>query len=364
MFVDDGRSGRNCRAPGANTGILMRKRIFLLAVLAAVGVDWLGCRLLTQRAHAEFDRWTRIMTDQGWTVHAGTVVEDGAPFGARLTVHGLTLAGGRAIVPGGFDLHAERVVLSIRLSDPFLLHIEPQGDQVVRLSSLPPTVFDADQLTASVKLWRGNGDSFDIVGAGMAGGLQHSDHHQDVRVETLRLHLTLARGVSARTTAQMTVEARGVGLPDDGRWPLGATINRLGFDVGLASPALSGLAASDQARAWRDWGGALTLQRLDLRWGPLTMDTAATLGLDDNLQPAGSGTARLVGWAATLDALARAGTISKGVAQTAKAVLGLMAPAGQSEDAGLSLPFTLRDSTLSVGKVPLMRINTLAWGPA
>jgi hypothetical protein len=306
-----------------------------------------------------------VLTDEGWKVHTGAVTDDGWPFGARLAVHDLTITGGMATVPGGLDLHSEQVVLSLNLLSPFRLIVEPQGVQHFRLASLPRMVFDAEQFTATVKLWRQPVDSIDVQALSLTGGLQHSPHHQDVRVDRFHLHLTADRGFSARTEAGLSVEAHGVQLPDDGRWPLGATISRIGFDMTLASPALSGQAASDQARAWRDWGGSLALQRLDLRWGPLTLATSARLGLDDRLQPAGSGTALVSGWADSLDALARGGAITPGVAQTAKAVLGLMAPANSSgSDVALTLPFTLRDSTLSVGKVPLMRLSTVAWGGA
>ncbi len=341
----------------------MRGRAILLAFCLAAGADWLACKLLDQRAHAAFDRWSRVMVDQGWTVHTGAVTEDGMPFGARLTVRDLTVSGGQAMVPGGLDLHSDQIVLSLPLSSPFRLTVEAPGRQNCRLASLPPVVFEADSLTATVKLWRSPMDSIEIAADGLAGGLQHSRNPQDVRVGRLRMHLTAARGFSARTTAEVVVDARGLQLPDDGRWPLGATIGHLGFDLSLASPALSGKAASDQARAWRDWGGTLSLQRLDMHWGPLKLATTARLGLDQKLQPAGSGMAQVSGWAASLDALARGGAITSGVAQTAKAVLGLAVPPGTvQDDPALSLPFSLQDSTLSIGKLPLMRMSTLAWG--
>jgi hypothetical protein len=343
----------------------MRARtLFLMLLLLLAGADWLACRVLDRQVHRAFDRWTQVMTDQGWHVHAGAVVEDGVPFGARLTVRDLSVTGGRAMVPGGVDLDVGRVVLILDVVDPFRLVIQPQGAVHLRLAGLPPVAVDADSMSASVKLWRTPVDSVDIHATSLTGGLERSSNHQDVRADSLHLRLTAARGFSARTSAQLTVDARGVQLPDDGRWPLGATIGQIGFDVSLASPALSGGNGSDQARAWRDWGGALTLQRLDMRWGRLQLHTIARLGLDDRLQPAGSGVAQISGWGASLDALARGGAVAPGVAQTAKAVLGLMAPAASSSDgdATLSLPFTLRDSTLSVGKVPLMRLNTVTWG--
>jgi hypothetical protein len=339
----------------------MRRPILLIAASLAVlaGADLLACRVLQGNVRTIYTRWAHVMADQGWEVGGGPLEQDGAPFGARLVIPAFSLSGGRAMVPGGLDWHAQRMVLSIGLLHPFRLKVEPQGQQELRLASGPALLIDADTLAASVKLWRGQPDTIDITADSLAGHLQRTPDHNDIRVAELRLHLHATRGGAARTAAQVSIEARGFDLPDNGRWPLGATIGHLAADFTVASPALSGQAAADQARAWRDWGGALTLEHLALRWGPLDMDVRARMGLDDKLQPAGTGTARLDGWSQSLDALASGGTVTQGVAQTAKVILGSLAPADGS---ALVLPFTLRDSTVSVGKVPVMRVQTIAWG--
>ncbi len=60
------------------------------------------------------------------------------------------------------------------------------------------------------------------------------------------------------------------------------------------------------AEAWRDGGGSLEITHLTMGWGPLGLTSSATLALDDQLQPMGSGNARIVGYAETLDRLAAA----------------------------------------------------------
>ena len=49
------------------------------------------------------------------------------------------------------------------------------------------------------------------------------------------------------------------------------------------------------------------MQRLETHWGPLGLQATATLALDPQLQPTGTGTAKATGYAATVDALARNG---------------------------------------------------------
>jgi len=85
--------------------------------------------------------------------------------------------------------------------------------------------------------------------------------------------------------------------------------------------------------------------------------------LDQDLQPEGSGTARISGGRAALTALAQGGTIPDGVAQTGQMVLSLMAkPAGNGDT--LDLPLKLKNSTVSVGKLPVMSVRTVDWGRA
>jgi hypothetical protein len=346
----------------------MRARWFmrggvLIAVLLAL--DWLGCHWLLGRMQAEYAQWQLAAESQGWRVSSEQVAGGGFPFGATLKISELTLRGGQALVPGGLDWHAQRVVLSLSLLHPWLLDVAPQGQQTVRVASGQTVVLNADTLMGQVPLGGGRPDHIRIEIADLTAGLGGSGHPQDVRIDGLDLQLVASRGIAARTSLQLDVQAHGLGLPDKGRWPLGATVSRLEAEISLASPALSGRAPAEQARAWRDWGGTVDVTRLAVKWGPLDMSGTATLGLDDKLQPEGHGMAEVGGWQATLDALVGGGVLPQGVAQTAKAVLSLMAPQAGGDSAGgakLSLPVSLKDSTVSVGTIPLLRVRPLVWG--
>jgi hypothetical protein len=345
----------------------MRNRLIALAAVAVLlpSLDWAACAILRHRMRTEYAAWTAAITSQGWTVHADKLREDGFPTGATLTIKNLDLAGGRAMLPGGLDWRASRVVLSLGLLHFWRLDVEPQGEQTIRVAGAKAVVFSADSLTASVPLGRGRADSIDLTADGLSAGMLASRQRQDVHIDHLALLLRADRGGAARIAAEARIDASGIALPDNGRWPLGATVRNAAATIELASPALSGVAAAEQARAWRDWGGALTIQALSLRWGPLDLHAQAKLDLDDRLQPAGAGTATVQGWAQTVDALAAGGSLPNGMADTVKMVMGLMArtPADAANDgqATLSLPFTLKDSTLSVGKIPLIRLHSVDW---
>ncbi len=329
-----------------------------LLVLLGLGADWLTCRTLMHAMQGQLNQWARSMREQGFTVVYGQPVESYEPWAALLTVPNLSVSGGKAVLPGGLQWHAPRVDLSLSVLHPSRLTLQPSGAQTLKAAGVPAVEFFADQISAVVPLDGATADEIRIEAEGFVGNLSPALQHQDLRIGKLTLSLQAARGGAARTSAWVTLAARDIALPDSGLWPLGATINRFAAAISLASPALSGDAPVEQARAWKDWGGVLTVQSLELHWGPLTLEGAAELGLDDKLQPEGQGRAHVGGWKATLDALARGGTIQPGVAQTAEAVLASMAQPSQT----LELPFTLQQCTLSVGRIPLMHFNEIAWG--
>jgi hypothetical protein len=97
-------------------------------------------------------------------------------------------------------------------------------------------------------------------------------------------------------------------------------------------------------------------------WGPLNLDGSATVALDEHMQPMGAGTARIAGYAATLDALVATHVINARAALAAKAVLGLMARTPADGGAPVvEVPLTLQDGALSVGRIPLGRMPELSW---
>ena len=71
--------------------------------------------------------------------------------------------------------------------------------------------------------------------------------------------------------------------------------------------------------------GPLEITRLTIGWGPLGLTAAATLALDDQFQPMGSGNGRFVGYGEALDKMSATGMLTKSAATAAKAVLSLMA---------------------------------------
>jgi hypothetical protein len=333
-----------------------------VATILLAGGDTLlwvaGTRLLS----SGLDSWTAQLRADGWKVSQGTRTSFGWPLTAGLAVNDIGLFGGERTVPGGVGWAAGRVVLTLSLFSPGTLVIAPEGQETLRLFHGQPVTFSADRILVYLPVWRsGRGSQADLVAKEVTGGIIGTGHPQDVRVAALSLHAESQPRDGGGVTAAMRLRAREIELPDIGKWPLGATVSSAGAVLDVVSPNLDGPGhdAASQAEAWRKGGGTVELRDVALHWGPLKLTGSALLGLDEKLQPAGTGTADVSGTAAALDALVDAGVVQAGMGATAKAVLTAMAqlPGGNA----VRLPFVLRNNTVSVGQIPLARVNDVAW---
>lgn len=189
-----------------------------------------------------------------------------------------------------------------------------------------------------------------------------------VEIGTLSAHAE-ARPAAAQGEPALTLtgSAEAITLPSlpDGRsWAFGPRIASISFDAALLGPLPGTPDLTARATAWRDGGGTLELQRLALGWGPLGLSGSATMALDEHMQPMGAATARLVGFDASLDALAKAGVLAPRAAQAAKGVLTILARAPEGGGTPqVELPVTLQNRTLAAGRFPLVRLPEWVWPP-
>jgi hypothetical protein len=179
------------------------------------------------------------------------------------------------------------------------------------------------------------------------------------------LHASLTFNPMASSAAAMldiTAEARGLKPAGELSKTLGPEISRVIVDATLNGPLPTEGNAQANAMAWRDAGGSVVVRNFALVWGPLDLSANATLTLNDQLQPTGNGYIHAVGYAETLDACAAKGLISNSAATAVKAVLSLLASYPTDGSApSVSVPLTLRDDTLSMRQVPLIRLPAVQW---
>ncbi len=348
----------------------MQRRVIPVAAATIVLLDTLLWLVGTNTLNAEAKRWMTRARSQGWTIAAGGHSYGGWPLAATVAIDKAAVSGGEHYIPGGLAWSADRVVLSVSLAHPLTLRVAAEGQQFLRLSHAPDVGFVAGSAIVRLPLLAGRHGRGGLEATAISGGIAGSRHPQDVQLGAVSIDLEEDQGADLGVAARLDVRVRGIGLPDIGRWPLGATIAVAGATVALTSPPLPGQPAGRpaetravaQAEAWRDGGGRLSLHEARLRWGPLAVSAEADLALDGRLQLAGHGRADVGGSAPALDAAAQAGMIPQGLALTAKAVLAVMAHVTEPDGSdAVRLPFLLHDSTVSVGQIPVARLPEIRW---
>ena len=358
-------------SPGSGAGARARRMalrgllgaalaLVLLAALHALLWRWMGGRL-----EDGFAAWVETRRAQGWRVEHGTPERGGWPLAATLTLPRFALAGGDATLPGGMAWEAERLVL--RLAPPRLdrLAVEMPGRHRLRLGSLE-LPFAADRLVATLPI---EPDVLPGEAALAAERLRIGTAAGGVEFRSAGLEIG-TRITATEGEPAVSLRARGeeIALPPglEAASPLVARLGRnlqaASLDLALTGPEPPGRTPGRKAEAWREGGGTLELHGLELRWGPASANLAATLTLDEALRPMGAGTLRLVGGAELLEAATAAGQIPPRNATLARTVLRLLSRA--SPDGGppfLEVPLTLEEGTLTLARVPLLRLPAWRW---
>lgn len=349
-----------------------RRTLFgVLAVLVVAGVaQGLAWHWATSALAVGFSDWVTQRRAEGWQVAHGPQTRGGWPFAARLMVEDVRIAAPSRDGQAGFAHHAARVVLQLAPPQIDRLAILFEGPQRLVLGGME-VPFAAERLVLRVQIAPGlPPPAIDVTATSLqallpAGPVALRAARVSIQAAApgATMGMAAARAAEAEPALAISVAAQGLALPSSAAtMALGNEVEALSIDALLVGPLPLPGPPAVAAAAWRDAGGALDIPSLALRWGPLVGEGRLALALDGALQPAGSGTLRVVGAAETLDALARAGLIGGSAARTARAVAVLLArPPPEGGPPRVELPVALANGTLSVARVPLVRLAPIAW---
>jgi hypothetical protein len=310
-----------------------------------------------------YHAWVAEQVAQGWDVASGPLSIGGWPRAATVTVPNLTLRHAGLTIPGDVNMASAGVILSVSLFNPTNLHLSLTGPMHVRAGDLPDVIVTGDQASVSVPLQQTGPLSVALHASGLR--LEAATGAWHVTVGLLNANADIATDSPAdqsQPAATFSLSTEAIALPAGIKWPLGVNISSLSMDGRMNGPLPDTRDITRWAEAWRDGGGSLEITHLAMGWGPLGLTSSATLALDDQLQPMGSGNGRIVGYAETLDRLAVGGMLTKSAATAAKAVLSLMAGTSDTDEpSSVDVPLTLQYRTLSMRQVPLLRLPELDW---
>jgi hypothetical protein len=335
--------------------------VLLLLLLSAAYAGWwlTAASQFRQRTLA----WLEDRRAEGWSLEFAEVTRRGFPLKLGLRFDKPVVGAPDA----SWRWSASRVLLSMPVFGGRSVRLAIKGDQAIEFAS-------ASAPSAKPRRYFGRAEkfAFDLVPGGwMPNGrlsirdLTMTGGGPGESLTLPRLDL-VSRGDPAAATdptvssyaVQLT--AHGMRLPEYLTVPLCREIAHLALDAKL----LGGLGAGpwpDALAKWRDEGGAAEATRLVLACGGLTIEGEGTFALDPAGQPIGAMTARIRGYEAALDGLTADKVIPAHTAATAKILLRAMARSGSEGVPTLTAPVSIQDRTVSVGPVPLLKLDAVDW---
>ena len=336
--------------------------VIILLPVFLVAADTAYWGVTSDRLRRGVEDWISTQRAHGWAVEGEPVRIGGWPWSAEASVHDFAIRHAAGDPPGAFSWRTVGLTLSVALFRPTVMTMSLQGPQRFSIGGSPDSIVTFDEMTVAVPLLAVPGRAADLHAkalrlAPVSGGWRST-------LGALDGHAALPDPTDAAPQDVLfTASAEAIDLPAVVRWPLGSRIASVALSGKLNGPLPALHDAPGWTRgwaaAWRDGGGSLEVSHLAVEWGPLNVTSSATLALDDQLQPMGSGSAHLVGYAETLDRLAASGILTRSAATVAKAILSLMA--GDASPSAVDVPLTLQYRTLSMRQVPLTRLPELDW---
>ncbi len=183
-----------------------------------------------------------------------------------------------------------------------------------------------------------------------------------VSADRLQIHSRLADLSQAETTGttlpthQYSIQLDTLDLGEDENNPIGKEIERFDISVILQGKPKD-FRNQKTIEAWRDKGGILDIQEMNLVWGESKTSAKGTLSLDKKNYPIGAFTSQITGFNQILDALVKSRKIDQKAARTVTFALNLLAKENQEGERYLDIPLTLQDGALYLGPLQLMKVN-------
>jgi hypothetical protein len=281
---------------------------------------------------------------RGADARVGAIARHGFPVLLRLELRDVAFAPSR----GGWRLETARADLHIQLLNPD--HVKLQARAPIALSRADGAVtnVNADALVASWRMRQGV-----LAAAGVeADNLALDDPAKDGVLAIRRVVLNLRPDARADGDYQLAFEAQTLTLPRPVRSfeAFGLEVEALRAAI-VVSHAASLLQTSpqDPLGPWRDAGGRLRFEALELQWGPLAAVGAGEGGLDDRRRLDGALTLPIERPAPVLTAIANGPNVNS----DARRALALLAAAYVVSGDDITLDVEARDGVLRLEGLPV-----------
>lgn len=318
----------------------------IVAVVGRVGLSLLIDRLIETQQQMQAEKGGAI---RGISAHFDRIERDESLLTARRQIHDLSITR-----RGGLQASAELLTVAVPAWD--WRRADWKANGVIRLERPGRWVLTAPEANVQTA----------IALTALAG------QPRRVAIQMPELRLDAPMGLGALTARSVTVDfdndgemrlavkAKSVEADEQGELPLVENPELLLH----AAPSLPIQPDHASMEAWRAAGGFLDLTAMRLAIGPSVVDMQGRFGLDEALQPVGTGQIRLSGFAALIELLIENSIIPQEAATAARISTGLMAVADQDNDPTvLTLPMRIENGQVFAGEFLIARIPNLMWRP-
>lgn len=257
----------------------MNTRIFtfIFGAFVLLALGWVGYWFyVAGAAEGKLRAWVSAQSEQGAEVSLGPIVRHGFPVLLRLEVRGITYAAAR----GGWRAETDRADLHVQMVNPQHVILRAEAPIAISRADGSVTNVSADALIASLRTEGGR-----LAVAGIeANDLVLDDPAQPGTMTLRSLVVNVRPDSRAAGEYQLALQTHGLLLPRPVRSfeTFGLEVQTLRAAIVVThGAALMETAPGDPLGPWREAGGQLRFEALELGWGPLETTATGDGGLDE-----------------------------------------------------------------------------------
>lgn len=326
----------------------MNRRLWLIApwvLFALLALGWIAYwNIVAGQAQRQVESWIAAQNESGADVSVGRIVRHGFPVLLRLELHDASYAAAR----GGWRISTPRADVHVQLFNPQHVIFQSKAPIAVARADGSVTNVSADALIASVRM-RGGALA---MGGVEANNLALDDPAEDGVLRAERVLINVRPDARAAGEYQLAFEARAITLPRPVRsfegFGLEASLLRAAVVVEDGA-ALLEESPQDPLRPWREAGGRLRFEALELNWGPLEATGTGAGGLDEQRRLQGELRLDVDRPAPVLTAIANGPNVD----QDARRALALLATGYAISGDDITLDVSANDGVLRLEGLPV-----------
>lgn len=315
------------------------------ALFAAAALGWVFYwHYVANEAERQIRAWAFEQNAAGATVDIERITRHGFPTLMRLELHGVAYNAAR----GGWSARTDRADLHLEVLNPHHVILEAKAPIAIARANDATTNITADALIASMR----TADGALAVAGVEADNLVLDDPAQEGVLHATKVVINIRPDVRAAGEYQFAFQANAVTLPRPVR-----SFETFGLDVPLLRAAivvedgalLLQSSPGDPLGPWREGGGRLRFEALEVGWGPLQTTGTGEGGLDAQRRLDGRLVLPVERPAPVLTAIANGPRVD----EDARRALSLLAAGYVVTGNDITLDFSAHDGVLRIEGLPV-----------